>query len=107
MRYCEAHRHTQAIKTCNMVRRGHQAFSSSLHVMQFSLRSFALLASAAMVSLAGATPVDGDDTTDWKYGVGWDGTVLDPSAIGEVVGTVSNETSLAVSPLILRISTFV
>lgn len=73
--------------------------------MQFSLRSFALFASAAMASLAAATPVDGDDTTDWKYAVGWDGSVLDPSAIGEVVGTVSNETSLEVSPLILRIPT--
>lgn len=74
--------------------------------MQFSLRFFTLLASAAMASLAAATPVDGDDTTDWKYAVGWDGTVLEPSAIGEVVGTMSNETSLAVSPLFLLIPTF-
>lgn len=47
-----------------------------------------------MADIAAATPVD--DKTDWKYTVGWDGTILDSAAIGEQVGPSVNTTSLKV-----------
>lgn len=54
---------------------------------------------SVLAALAVATPAAGDSAADWKYSVGWDGTVLDASTVGAAVGPANFTASDAASHL--------
>lgn len=54
---------------------------------------------SVLAALAVATPAAGDSAADWKYSVGWDGTVLDASTVGDAVGPANFTVSDAASHL--------
>lgn len=57
---------------------------------------------SVLAALVVATPAASDSATDWKYSVGWDGTVLDASAVGDAVGPANFTASEAASHLEVR-----